>query len=183
MLRTALFLALIASVVACDSAPGPEPEPGPSGPPMASITVALDEITPIRDCDSGSNPGDFHFQIGFADARNQPLASAVELPSGTYGVNGSGSNTIALNDNQSLPVGQAATFSLAEEVGSAFTVAFSLIEWDSTTVMDPDADDISGFRTHEFGDGRFQNIVGQQRVSVYGRADCRVELTYSISIR
>lgn len=182
-----LYISLLAAAVcllgACDST---EPEPvGPDpGPAMARLTLDLDNVTAIRDCDSGDNPGDFHFRIGAFDGRNQPIGETVEIPNGAYGSSGGQANTIQLDDGTSLPVREDITFSLPEQEGSAFTLALSMTEWDTATTADPGADDVTRNRTYDFRDGRFQNIAGTQRLSVSGSNSslCRVELSYTITV-
>ncbi len=183
-LRFLLALALLPALGACDSA-GPDPDPGTDpGSVTAAITISLDGITAVRDCDAGDNPGDFHFRVAVVDGRNQAVGRVVEIPNGAYGTNGASDNTVQLDDGSTLPVRETITFSLPEETGSAFTLAFSMTEWDTTTSRDPDADDVTQNRTYDFRDGRFQNIAGAQSITAFGTdsSTCRTSLAYTITV-
>ena len=93
-------------------------------------------------------------------------------------------NTIQLTDGESLPINQSVSFSLPEETGSAITVTLSMIEWESATTRDPQADDVSRLRTYEYRDGRFQSIAGDQTLFVYGTnsSACQASLSYGIRV-
>ena len=179
----ALLSALAFGLTACDNAmpdPGPDPDPGPA---MATVTMNLQNITAVDDCENADdNPGDFHFKIALTDGQNQTLSSVIELPAGTYGIDGSDDNTIQLLDGESTSVGQDASFTLPEEPGSAFNVSLSMIEWDFETAPDADANDVTGTATHEYVAGRFQNIAGVQTVDARGDNGCMARLKYVITV-
>ena len=180
MLRTALLLALAASVAACDSAdPIDEIPPGPAD---ASIAIALDQVRVLGDCeDANTNPGDFQFKVSFVDEGNRPIGSELQFPANTYGDN-SGQDHSTLFTGRTYSLNQTATVLRPAQEGSAFGVVFAATEWDSATVRDARMDDRSSTRLYAFRDGRFQGITGDQTVSLNGGADCSVRLEYTVSV-
>ncbi|MGB3542039.1 hypothetical protein, partial [Rubrivirga sp.] len=166
-----------------DSAGTDLEDDGPPPPASATVTVDLASIRAVRDCDSGDNPGDFHFRVSFVDGRNQSIGSVVEIPAGRYGSDGTEANTIQLDDGESFPLNESVSFTLPEQDGSAFTVQFMMIEWESATARDAQADDASRLGTYEFVDGRFRNIAGSQALVINPTSrTCQTRLEYSITV-
>ncbi|WP_412061566.1 hypothetical protein [Rubrivirga sp. IMCC45206] len=184
MLRTALLLALAVSLAACDAA-GPEDTPlpeSPSGPTMANVSINLDQIRVLGDCEnSPSNPGDFQFKISFVDEGNQRVGPELQFPNGTYGDN-SGQNHLTLLTGRTHGVNQTATLQRPAQEGSAFGVVFAATEWDSATTRDSRMDDRTNTRLYAYREGRFQGITGSQSVSLNGGTDCSVRLEYTIAV-
>lgn len=182
--RTALLLALPFALAACDSG-GPEPLPDsevPSGPAMATVSIALDQIRVDGDCENRSdNPGDFQFKVAFIDEGNRSIGSELQFPNGTYGDN-SGNDNITLFSGRTHTLNQDVALQRPTQDGSAFGIVFSAIEWDSATTRDTRMDDRSRTRLYDYRDGRFQSITGAQSLSLYGGSDCSVGLEYSISV-
>ena len=173
MTRSALVLALLLPLAACDAA-------GPEAPADASISIALGAVTANTNCDSSTNPGDFQFLIEITDLGNNSI-EALTLPSGaTYGTNSA--MVVNLFSGGQQPVGRTVSVQQPRAEGSGFAISLSGMEWDSQTARDSNMDDRTSTRSHQFSGGQFTNVVGTQRLAV-GNSACRVTLDYVVTIQ
>ena len=183
---TLMLAALVLFSTGCDSS-GMEDDGDNNLPPqveMARVEITLQEIQVISDCDGGTNPGDWQFQIAFVNEGNSSLADPVNLPQGTaFGVNtGQATELLTASDNNKVNLGQAVSFQRPREEGSGFGLLFSGYEWDAVDAPDPDMNNRSATRMHNYENGRFDNIIGTNEMTL-GGGRCEALLRYTVTVQ
>lgn len=180
----ALMAVLLVLATGCDSGAMEEQQVLPPPVANAQVSINLQEIQVLRDCDSGNNPGDFQFQIAFVDEGNASLADPLDLPQGsTFGVHtGQLTELIAANDNNRINLGQTVSFQRQREDGNGFGLIFSGYEWDSATTSDPAMTNRSVTRTHSYQNGSFSNVIGAKEMTL-GSGVCMAVLRYTVTVQ
>jgi hypothetical protein len=183
---TLLLTTLLLFTTGCDSS-GMEGDGNDNLPPqveMARVEITLQEIQVISDCDGGTNPGDWQFQIAFVDEGNATLADPLSLPQGSqFGTyTGQATELLTASDNNKVNLGQTVSFQRPREDGSGFGLLFSGYEWDAVDTPDPDMTDLSVTRMHNYQDGRFDNIIGTNEMTL-GSGRCEAMLRYTVTVQ
>lgn len=184
--RTAMLLAvLLFLATGCDSS-AMEDDDNSLPPPVenARVEIALQEIQVISDCDGGTNPGDWQFQIAFVDEGNAALADPLNLPQGTlFGTyTGQATELLTASDNNKINLGQTVSFQRLREDGSGFGLLFSGYEWDAVDSPDLDMTNLSVTRMHTYQDGRFSDIIGTNEMTL-GGGRCEALLRYTVTVQ
>ncbi|HMB90077.1 MAG TPA: hypothetical protein VKP65_04465 [Rhodothermales bacterium] len=183
---TLMLAALLLIATGCDSS-GMEDDGDNNLPPqveIARVEITLQEIQVISDCDGGTNPGDWQFQIAFVDEGNSSLADPIDLPQGAaFGVHtGQATELLTASDNNKINLGQTVSFQRPREEGSGFGLLFSGYEWDAVDTPDPDMTNRSVTRMHNYQDGRFDNIIGTNEMTL-GGGRCEALLRYTVTVQ
>lgn len=181
-----LLGALLLFTTGCDSS-GMEEEDNNTLPPevqMARVEITLQEIQVVSDCDGGTNPGDWQFQIAFVNEGNASLADPLNLPQGTtFGTyTGQATELLTASDNNTINLGQTVSFQRPREEGSGFGLLFSGYEWDAVDAPDPDMTNRSVTRMHNYQGGRFDNIIGTNEMAL-GGGRCEAMLRYTVTVQ